>query len=262
MKGIVAPLVKGVFDPFLGGRIKLPGDHVIHLPEAGIAGNIGIDGRHHHVVLAVEPEGFAKGVLRAEKRFGGRLGKHDGGGLLQPVFIAPQDFEGKHIHNPFLHGIPLPGDFGVAHLQVIGLLPRRHHYMLEIVAVLFADLKFQRPGNGAAGPRIAVEGLALVELGDPVPVFEMGVVGELVVHPEADQQGHGHAGGQPQDVDGGIDLVLPEVAPGDFKVVLKHGDCFLIRGLGPRLMNKLRRLARLSNRPARSRSLSARRACG
>jgi hypothetical protein len=41
----------------------------------------------------------------------------------------------------------------------------------------------------------------------------------FVCDPEADEQGDGEACGQAEYVDGGVDLVFEEVAPGDFEVV-------------------------------------------
>jgi hypothetical protein len=54
-------------------------------------------------------------------------------------------------------------------------------------------------------------------------VIEADFVGD----PEADQQGDGHAGAKPNDINDGIDLILRQVAPGDEEIIFEHGFYFI-----------------------------------
>jgi hypothetical protein len=48
------------------------------------------------------------------------------------------------------------------------------------------------------------------------------VEGEFVPHPQAVEQGYGHAHGQAGDIEERINLVAHQVAPGDNEIVLEH----------------------------------------
>ncbi len=45
------------------------------------------------------------------------------------------------------------------------------------------------------------------------------VIGILVIHPKPDEQGDGHPDGEAKDIQGAIDLIGDEVAPGSFDVI-------------------------------------------
>ena len=51
-----------------------------------------------------------------------------------------------------------------------------------------------------------------------VVVVEMELVGD----PEADEDGDGEAGGQPDDIDGRVAFVAAEVPPGDVQIRFEH----------------------------------------
>jgi hypothetical protein len=46
----------------------------------------------------------------------------------------------------------------------------------------------------------------------------------LVKDEEEDHDAGGHPGGESGNIDNGIDLVLPKIAPGGFKIVAEHSD--------------------------------------
>src|SRR6187455_135568 len=48
----------------------------------------------------------------------------------------------------------------------------------------------------------------------------------LIIDIHKDQQAAGNAECQPEDVDGGVDLLLAKVSPGDGEVVLKHSKAY------------------------------------
>ena len=59
------------------------------------------------------------------------------------------------------------------------------------------------------------------------PVFRGIVVeADLVDDPEADEEADGHAGGEPDDIDGGIAFVTAKVAPGEEEIVFEHALSF------------------------------------
>ncbi len=60
---------------------------------------------------------------------------------------------------------------------------------------------------------------------DAINILGVGVEAveaQLVLNPEEDEQGAGHAQGQAGDVDEGISFVFPKVAKGDLEVAFKH----------------------------------------
>ena len=58
-----------------------------------------------------------------------------------------------------------------------------------------------------------------MEAVDAIGVFVEPVVGPLVAHEEEDQRTKSQPHGQPDDVDEGVDLLLPKIAKGDFEVI-------------------------------------------
>ena len=80
--------------------------------------------------------------------------------------------------------------------------------------------------GGGHGKQIGPEiGVARLFLDDPVDVLGLGmvaVIAELGPDEEHDEDEHGHAHGQPQDVERGISLALLDVPPGDDEVILEH----------------------------------------
>jgi hypothetical protein len=57
------------------------------------------------------------------------------------------------------------------------------------------------------------------------------VVTSFIADPEQDDEAHSEADGQSGNIDGSVELVLPQVAPGGFEVVSQHGDPFVFSGL-------------------------------
>ena len=50
----------------------------------------------------------------------------------------------------------------------------------------------------------------------------IGVKRHFIPNPDPDQYGNGHTRCQPDDVDGRVELALPEKPPGDGKIIAEH----------------------------------------
>jgi len=49
------------------------------------------------------------------------------------------------------------------------------------------------------------------------------VIGELIEHPQADEESYGHADGKTTDIDGRGELVAGYFAEGDAEIISEHG---------------------------------------
>ena len=67
------------------------------------------------------------------------------------------------------------------------------------------------------------------DLDDAAVVAVVVVEGELVGDPQADEQGDGHAGSQPGDIDDRMRPVFPQIAYGDDEIVSEHALVFEIQ---------------------------------
>jgi len=62
----------------------------------------------------------------------------------------------------------------------------------------------------------------------PVNIFVMKIVKALFIKDEEQDDDTGsHTRGKTDDIDGGINLVFPKVAPGNLEIILKHVDVVL-----------------------------------
>ena len=66
---------------------------------------------------------------------------------------------------------------------------------------------------------------------DPVGLTVAGVIAELELYIQENEEKGSHAYGETQDVDKGEDAVTPEIAEGDFQIVFEHGEVFWLLGL-------------------------------
>jgi hypothetical protein len=64
-------------------------------------------------------------------------------------------------------------------------LTKPHHHLLEVAAIVLPQLLRQRIGHIETGLHVAVVGHILHHLRNPVLVFEIPVIGKLVMDPKA-----------------------------------------------------------------------------
>ena len=94
---------------------------------------------------------------------------------------------------------------------------------LDVGGVVLLEGRGGRAGRRGEGDRLAagdVEGA--LGGGDAVHVRQPAVVGQLVADEQQDEEAGGEADGQAADVDGGVELVVDEVADRDREVVAQH----------------------------------------
>jgi hypothetical protein len=48
------------------------------------------------------------------------------------------------------------------------------------------------------------------------------IKGELIIHPQSDEYGNGHAHGKTRDINEGVTFAAQQVPPGDFEVAFYH----------------------------------------
>jgi len=108
LKGVVAPIVLRILDPFPGCDILFPGNNIFGVMKGIVKRNIRIDTGDHKVILVGDPDRFADRIFLAKKGIGGRSGKHNGIDFPQAVPIALDDIQVQHFWGHVLHVVSRP----------------------------------------------------------------------------------------------------------------------------------------------------------
>ncbi len=103
-------------------------------------------------------------------------------------------------------------------------IPRAERNVLKIIGVACTEHTSQWQGNGIPGACFTVESLRGHGTNQLVVMLVMLVERQFIVHPQPNENGHGHAHGQPGHVDKAGHFVFAEVPPGDFQIVLEHNS--------------------------------------
>jgi hypothetical protein len=98
----------------------------------------------------------------------------------------------------------------------------RHDDVFEIAAVTIAQLRCQWKRNGFFCLNFSVGTYVLSYFSNAVIILMDGIIRQFIIDPQTNEDGNGHTGGQTNNIDEGVGLVLYEVAKGDFDMVSEH----------------------------------------
>jgi len=202
----------------------IPGHDELGVVEAGVAGQVGVDGADPADDVVIDLDAFSDGVGVAEEAGGQGLGDDGGRGVFFVGEGTAEELEAKHGGECRLCPDGVAGDGLVAGVDQdagtrVGVLGGSG----EEVFVLGAEGCAHDIGDHVAhiGARLG-GGLDDHAAGDAAVVGGVVVEAAFVLDPEPDEEGDGHAGGEAGDIDKAITLVFEELAPGEEEIVFYH----------------------------------------
>jgi len=168
----------------------------------------------------VDPDDLAHGLFAAYQFLRQFFRDDDGAGIVQGGGgVSGQQRERKHAEKAGIDP-QAPADEGLPAMRQLALrlsqVGRQHD--LGIFGL-------EQAGDEPDHHRV-VPAAILAPQDEPVQVVEVfvePVVGLLVPDPDQDKDAHGHAHGQPGEVDERVDLLPPDVSPGDLEGGPEHG---------------------------------------
>jgi len=191
--------------------------------QGAIARQILYYGAYLQCQSAVDGDELSDAFRIAEKGLGNSFGQNDVIGFVEGmVGAACEQGQADDLEKIVIGGQCNRGDLFVAHLQHIGVAAIIVGSERQCHPVDLRDVVLQRAGqrNGylRGGLDVAIVREIVLHLVGLRVAGRKPVEAALVMYPEADQQGHGHANSQAKNIQTAVYFVADDAAPGGLQV--------------------------------------------